>query len=383
VFDDGGIFLGSRGSNRDVTIRKRTQEELQGQFAEISTIFDSLNAIVFVTDMKTDLLLYVNRFGAAMFGGEWQGKTCSEALQLEGDERSSLCCDIVPGPDGKPRSPHIWEFQNSVTGRWYQCTERSIKWPDGRVVRLEIAVDISDQKEMERMKDEMISAVSHEMRTPLTAMMGFTEFMLESEVSEEQRRTFLATIHKETARLNELISNFLDLQQIKARRSTYRFRSVAVEPLLRDAAALFAADHDRHRIEVTVPDDLPQIRGDETRLHQVLTNLISNAVKYSPKGSLVSLGARSDADSLTFWVRDEGQGIPLELLERIFDRFYRLDNTDRRLVGGTGLGLALVKEIVSAHNGRVWVESEPGKGSTFYVSLPLFVDSETGREEEQ
>ncbi len=104
----------------------------------------------------------------------------------------------------------------------------------------------------------------------------------------------------------------------------------------------------------------------------MLSNLISNAIKYSPQGSLIALGARSEEGMVTFWVKDEGIGIPLELQERIFDRFYRRDNTDRRLVGGAGLGLALVREIVTAHDGRVWVESVLGKGSTFYVSLPAF-----------
>lgn len=373
VFDDRGAFSGIRGSNRDITIRKRADENLKSQFEEISTIFDSLNAVVFVAEMNTDILVYLNRYGASLFSGDWHGRTCAEVLQPTQQTGRSFCDNECLPPNGKPSSsPCIWEFRNKVTGRWYQCTERSIKWPDGRIVRLEIAVDISDQKEMERMKDEMISAVSHEMRTPLTAMMGFTEFMLDSEVTEEQRRAFLTTIHKETVRLSELISNFLDLQQLKARQSTYHFRSVDIEPLLQDAAALFAADQGRHRIVVTSSPNLPPVRCDEARLHQVLTNLISNAVKYSPKESLITLGARTDGVTVTIWVRDEGQGIPPENQDKIFERFYRLDNTDRRLVGGTGLGLALVKELVAAHNGRIWVESEIGKGSTFYVSLPVY-----------
>jgi signal transduction histidine kinase len=282
--------------------------------------------------------------------------------------------------NGEPQPPCVWEFQNCLTGRWYQCTDRAIRWPDGRLVRLEIAVDISERKEMEGMKDEMISAVSHEMRTPLTAMLGFTEFMLENEVAADQRRAFLATIHKETARLNELISNFLDLQLIKARQTTYRFRPIALPSLLQDAAAFMAADYDRHRITVDCPPDLPSVRGDEMRLHQVLSNLISNAVKYSPQGSRVTLGARREGEMVTFWVKDEGMGIPPELQERIFERFYRCDNTDRRLVGGAGLGLALVREIVIAHGGRVWVESAAEKGSTFYVALPGVPDNDTSHQ---
>jgi len=370
-FASNGSLAGYRGIDRDITGRKQADEALKTQFEEISTIFDSLNAVVFVSEMENDSLLYLNRYGASLFSGDWHGKGCAEVLRPAQQTGRSFCDDECLSPNGKPQSLSVWEFQNSVTGRWYQCNERAIRWPDGRMVRLEIAVDISEQKEMERMKDEMISAVSHEMRTPLTAMMGYSEFMLETPVDEKQRKSYLTTIYKETARLNELIGNFLDLQQIKARLTTYRFRPVAVEPLLRDAADLFTADHDRHRLSIDIPRGLPPIKGDEARLHQVLTNLISNAVKYSPPGSLVSLGARCDGENVTFWVRDEGQGVPLELQEKIFERFYRLDNTDRRLVGGTGLGLALVKEIVTAHKGQVWVESAPGTGSTFFVSLPV------------
>ncbi len=380
VFDDDGTFLGRRGSNRDITGRKETEDALKAQFEQISTIFDSLNAIVCVADMENDTLLYLNHYGVSLFGQDWQGKTCSDVLRPGRQGGRTFCPTNRLVQDGEPQPPCVWEFQNSVTGRWYQCTDRAIRWPDGRLVRLEIAVDISERREMEGMKDEMISAVSHEMRTPLTAMLGFTEFMLENEVDADQRRAFLTTIHKESARLNELISNFLDLQQIKARQTTYRFRPVALPHLLRDAAALFAADYDRHRITVDCPFDLPPIQGDEKRLHQVLANLISNAVKYSPQGSHVALGARREGELVILWVKDEGMGIPLELQERIFDRFYRLDNTDRRLVGGAGLGLALVREIVSAHGGRVWVESTPGKGSTFYVSLPASRDGEVSSE---
>ncbi|ABQ24243.1 sensor histidine kinase [Geotalea uraniireducens] len=119
------------------------------------------------------------------------------------------------------------------------------------------------------------------------------------------------------------------------------------------------------------PDDLPRIDGDEARLHQVPTNIISNALKYSPKEALVSIGARREADNVTIWIKDEGMGIPAELHEKIFEKFYRVDNTDLRMIGGTGLGLALVREIVNAHGGRVWVESAVGKGSTFFVALPI------------
>jgi signal transduction histidine kinase len=249
--------------------------------------------------------------------------------------------------------------------------DRAVKWTDGRLVMLGIAVDITERKEVEQIKDEMISAVSHEMRTPLTAMLGFSEFLLTNRVNEEEMRSSLETIHKETARLNELIGNFLDLQRIKARQLVYRFTAVQVEPLLCKAAIRVAADPEHHRLTLDCPADLPPVRGDEARLLQVLANFVSNAFKYSAAGSPVTLGAKKDGAFITFWVKDEGVGIPVEMHDRIFDRFFRVDNTDRRLVGGAGLGLALAREIATAHEGRVWLESTVGKGSTFYLSLPV------------
>ena len=356
---------------KDVTKRKQAEDALQSQFRQISTIFDSLNALVYVADMENQELLFMNKFGAMLTGSDWKGKKCHEVLQHGQIDPCSFCTTDKLVLDGKTRPPYVWEFHNPLTGRWYQCIDKAVSWTDGRLVRLEIAIDISERKEIEQMKDEMISAVSHEMRSPLTAILGFTEFLLENEVEAPQMESSLNTIRKEAVRLKELIGNFLDLQQISARATSYRFRPVDVCLLVNDAAGLFAINHDEHRIAIDCPDGLPLIDGDEARLHQVLTNIISNALKYSPKETVVSIGARSEADSVTIWVRDGGIGIPAELHERIFEKFYRVDNTDRRLIGGTGLGLALVREIVTAHGGRAWVESAVGKGSTFFVTLPI------------
>jgi two-component system, OmpR family, phosphate regulon sensor histidine kinase PhoR len=352
---------------------------LLNQFAQLTTIFDSLNALVYVADLETYRIIYMNRYGTAMFGEEWEGKICYE--QMRGlSSPCGNCADAKLVEDGKPLPPHLCEHKNNLTGRWYQCIDRAIRWTDGRLVMLEVAIDITERKGMEQLRDEMISAVSHEMRTPLTAMIGFTEILLTTPVDAEQQRNYLVTIQKESERLNELIGNFLDLQRIKARQLTFQFTPVPVKQLLLDAAASLSAFHARHQLEIDCAANLPPVRGDEARLRQVLANLLTNAVKYSPAGSLISLGAKPGGEYVTLFVRDEGVGIPAEMREMIFDRFFRLDNTDRRMVGGAGLGLALVKEIVTAHEGRVWVESTVGKGSIFYVALPVMSGEAPPRE---
>ncbi|ABB30593.1 multi-sensor signal transduction histidine kinase [Geobacter metallireducens RCH3] len=350
--------------------RRQAEAAMRNQFNQISTIFDSLNALVYVVDMDSYRLLYLNKYGAQLFGENWEGRPCHEVIQ----GGKTLPCDFCTNDklllDGKALPPYIWEYKNMTTGRWYQCIDKAIRWTDDRLVRMEIAIDITERKEMERMKDEMISAVSHEMHTPLTAMIGFTEFLLENEVDREQQKNCLQTIHKETERLSELINNFLQLQRLKASMVKFRIMPVSVGLLLADAAALYTAASRKHTIVVECPPDLPPVRGNEEQLYQVAGNLISNAIKYSPAGGTVTLGGRADDDMVVFWVKDNGVGISPEFQERVFERFFRVDNSDRRKVGGAGLGLTLVREIVAAHGGRVWVESTPDAGSTFFVSLP-------------
>ena len=352
------------------TLIQNHVKALHHQFDQLTTIFDSVNAIVYVADLATHEMLYLNKFGAALFGENWQGKSCYEVFQTDQDDPCSFCTNELLVANGEPLAPYVWEYQNTLTGKWFQCIDRAIQWTDNQLVRLEIAFDISERKGVERLKDELVSAVSHEMRTPLTAMLGYTEFMLENEVPQVKQQEYLRTIHHETARLNELIGNFLDLQRLKLRPEPLDVTALSVEALLRETADLFGGAPQKHRITVDCPPDLPQVIGNAGQLHQVLINLVSNAVKYSPEGTTITLGARREGASDTLWVKDEGIGVPVAMQEKIFERFYRIDNSDRRLVGGAGLGLALVREIVIAHSGKVWVESSIGRGSTFYVQLP-------------
>ena len=235
---------------------------------------------------------------------------------------------------------------------------------------MEIAVDITRLKMLEQMKMDLVSVLTHEIRTPLTAMMGYTELLLEHKMEKAQQDVCLVTIRNETERLNELIDDFLDLQSLEATLVTHIYTPLSMQLLLHQVATLFYAASDKHRISVDCPPDLPQLRGDEQQLSRVFKNLISNAIKYSPHGGTISLRARREGDEIVACVKDEGVGIPVEALDKIFTKFYRV-NTPEHMVRGTGLGLALVKQTVEAHGGRVWVESTLGEGSTFYVALPV------------
>jgi signal transduction histidine kinase/FixJ family two-component response regulator len=351
-------------------MRREAEIALNRQFAQFRTIFDAMTAIVYVADMTTYEVIYMNRYASSLFGEDWQGRLCYGLFQNGKDSPCEYCTNPLLVKDGTPQPAITSEHLNKRNGRWYQWTDRAIEWTDGRMVRLQIAIDITDIKEMERIKDEMISAVSHEMRTPLTAMLGFTEFLLDNEVDPQKQRGILETIHKETERLNELIGNFLDMQRLKSETGSFSGENISVAALINGSARLFSCTKDMHQVVVDCPPDLPTIKGDSEKLHQVMINLLSNACKYSPAGSQVTISARASADEVIIAVEDEGIGIAPDLRLKVFERFYRIDNSDRRMVGGTGLGLSLVKDIVDAHHGRVWIEANSPAGCRVMFAIP-------------
>lgn len=342
---------------------------LKMQFDEIRTIFDALNSIVYVVDFESHEILYLNRQGELLFG-DWKGKFCYDVLQTGQMGKCAFCTNNRLIIDGVLQPPYLWEFQNTANQRWYQCIDKAIRWTDGRLTRLEIAIDITDTKEMERIKGEMLSAVSHEMRTPLTAVLGFAEYLVDNDPPEEERREHLRVLLSEALRLNQLIDNFLRLTRLKARRESYHMAPLHPAELLNSLIEKCVTASPRHHLRLEVDKKIPAFWGDQEGLLLVLDNLLSNAVKFSPQGGDIVVGARAVQDEIFLWVKDQGIGMPPEELERIFTDFYRIDNTDQRQTGGTGLGLTLAREIIQLHQGRIWAESAPGQGSTFFLALP-------------
>ncbi len=242
--------------------------------------------------------------------------------------------------------------------------------PSGPDEVVAIVRDITQRKEVDRLKDEFISVVNHELRTPLASVRGFTELMLSRNFPPEKQRELLSIIQRESIRLTDLINDFLDLRRIQSGQQSYRFTEVDLAAVLRESVAVFSHNAGVHTFQVRLPDHVPPVRADADRLHQVLVNLLSNAVKFSPQGGTITTGIRTAGEEIVMWVADQGIGIAPEELPKVFDRFFRADNRDVRKIGGTGLGLTLVKEIITAHGGRVWIESHLGQGSTFFFTLP-------------
>ncbi|MBM4255742.1 MAG: hypothetical protein FJ147_07575 [Deltaproteobacteria bacterium] len=236
--------------------------------------------------------------------------------------------------------------------------------------KAELERALAAAQEVDQLKDDLISTVSHELRTPLTSLLGFTELMLERDFPPARQRDLLGIMHRESQRLTNLINNFLDLQSITTGQPRYHFTETQLTPLLHEAVSVFSQSDGKHEWKLSIPDALPSIRIDTERIQQVLANLVSNAVKFSPEAGTITVGAELQQAEIKVWVADQGIGIPAEALPNLFSKFFRVDNNETRTIGGTGLGLALVKEIIEAHHGQIWVESALGKGSTFFFTLP-------------
>jgi len=235
--------------------------------------------------------------------------------------------------------------------------------------------DITELRNVERMKTEFVASVSHELRTPLTSIKGFIRTLLDDADGYYDRDTqveFYQIIDQECDRLVRLINDLLNVSRIEAGRALdLNLKPVDLGPLIARVVASQASYTTRHQLDMDVPPDLPTVVADEDKIDQVLTNLINNAIKYSPEGGPVTVSARNARGEVEITVADHGIGIPPEHLDKIFARFHRVEGGDTRRAGGTGIGLYLVKHLVEAHNGRIWVKSEVGKGSAFTFTIPL------------
>ena len=238
--------------------------------------------------------------------------------------------------------------------------------------RVFIARDISHQKEVDRLKLELVSTVSHELRTPMSSILGFSELILTRKLSKDRYKEYVGIINSEARRLTNLINNFLDIQRMESGQQIFNKQFNFMSQIIEEAIRLFEGTEDNHTIIFNNgKEDMPQIYCDRDKMLQVLSNLLSNAIKYSPGGGEITVGLTAEDGYAKVSVTDQGLGIPGYTKDKIFTKFYRIDNDKRKDIGGTGLGLAICKEIIKAHGGEVGIDSIYGQGSTFYFHIPL------------
>jgi two-component system phosphate regulon sensor histidine kinase PhoR len=234
--------------------------------------------------------------------------------------------------------------------------------------------DISELRRLERVRRDFVANVSHEFKTPLTAIRGFAETLLGGALDDaEHRAHFVEIIREHAARLAHLTDDLLRLSKMEAGQLALEFKPVDAAELLVSCldTAKFGAEQKKVEIELHCPAKMPAVRGDAERLRDVIQNLLDNAVQYTPAGGRIVVSANAKNGDVVFDVSDNGIGIPQADLGRIFERFYRVDDARSREAGGTGLGLAIAKHIVEAHAGKIWVESTVGEGSSFHFSIPI------------
>jgi signal transduction histidine kinase len=458
--DEVGLL--SHAFNRMVNSLNRAEQDLKVSNERFLKVLDSIYADIYVADLESYEILFMNKNMQKTFGKNLVGQICWKAF------RNETCpCDECTNKDllddkGEPGELKIWEGKNPITGKWYINYDRAIKWVDGRYVRLQIATDVTQRKQAEevlqkahdelemrvddrtaelgaankqlrkeikfrkktetelkhardaaemanRAKSEFLANMSHELRTPLNHIMGFTELVLSKDFGslDETQEEYLNDVLNSSKHLLALINDILDLSKVEAGKLQFEVSEVNLKACLKNSLIMVKEKATRHGIQLITNFD--SLRGtmaaDERKLKQILYNLLSNAVKFTPDGGKVCLNAKKtyckvrpgrrqgDApginiiespdfdppkkkkkknNSVEISVTDSGIGIKPKDLERIFNRFEQIDGTSSRNYEGTGLGLALTKELVEMHGGKIWAESEgEGNGSTFRILLPV------------
>ena len=295
------------------------------------------------------------------------------AFDLVGKEiRGKPVSDVFDHPDivsllkRAHELPLKYHEVNFDDGRIYNAQYTSIG-SFGSVITMQ---DISYLKQLDRMKNEFVHTISHDLRSPLTSVLGYTELIQRVGSLNDQQLEFLDRIRSSVKNITSLVNDLLDLSRLEAGFDTRR-ELVHLENVLKFALDTMEGQFKINdlTLDLDIGKELPELRGNPVRLRQLLDNLLSNAVKYSPKGSTISVSLLAEDSQLILRVADEGTGIPQSEQSRIFEKFYRASNVSDE-VGGSGLGLAIVRSIVDSHQGRIWVESVAGKGSTFFVVLP-------------
>ena len=369
---------------RDITERKRKEEELEKSLNSLQAVSDSINAGVYVADMESYEILLINKYTRDKFG-DIRGKKCWETIQKGQTGPCSFCSNSkLIGTDGTLSDTYIWEFQNSVNNRWYECHDKAIRWIDGRLVKLEIAIDITDRKKMEyellklqklESVGTLAAGIAHDFNNLLQAIMGNISLA----------KSYL----KPDDTIFEMLNNAEDAS-VEAKELSFRLltfskggapvrRTASVENILRRSVGLSLSGSNAS-CDLVLPDDLYPVEIDEGQVTQVFNNILINAREAMPRGGTVTIRATnifiSEGDPIPLkagdYVRvslqDSGIGIPKENLSKIFDPYFTTkDMPDQR---GSGLGLSISLSIMKKHGGHISVESQEGTGSTFHVFFP-------------
>ncbi|MDY7040674.1 MAG: GAF domain-containing protein [Chloroflexota bacterium] len=314
------------------------------------------------------------------------GRPCSEVFKEQAEDGTLLCteqCQLLQAMEtGKPiTSSSPQRVLIGKDGRQIPIASSAapLLGRDNRVIgAVAVFRDVSAERELDRMKSEFISMVSHQLRSPLASISASAELMLSSEVEPELQREMLELIRTQCISLGKFIEDILNVSRLEAGWVQVREEPVTLMPLIKRTINLLKVKTSQHDFKVTGSGDVPFVVGDAGKIEVILNNLLENAVKYSPTGGAIVVEVHEDDDWVVTRVMDEGLGIPEDQLEKIFDRFHRVDSGDGQTIYGYGLGLYTSKKLTELQGGKLWVQSKLGEGSCFSFSLPRWGGHEQG-----
>lgn len=365
--------------NLERIVKERT-EQLAEEKELLSVTLSSMSDGVIAVDIDKRIILF-NRIAEHFTGwgfAEVHGKGVDEFFRIVRENTEEAVEDFVRKAleSGQMQIGTDEDCLVSKNGSLHPISACAapLRRNDGAIVGVVIVMrDVTKEREIDQMKQNFISSVSHELRTPLTSIRAYTETILSSpDMKRETEEECLHVVEKETERLTNLIESILEISSIEAGTFEIVREDVDIRGVINRVLSVLKPLAQKGKIELRcdIPEELEILQGDESKIESVITNLVNNAIKFTPENGRISISARCRENELFFYVSDTGVGVPKESLPKIFDRFYRVYREGKQ-VQGTGLGLAIVKEITQMHGGRIEVESEVGKGTTFTVVLPL------------
>jgi len=419
-------------STTDITTQKISEKALQKSQNIFELVMNSIDALVYVADIKTHEILFINNRMKDKFGDDISIK-CYSTMQAGPAEPNDFYLNHLIVKDGKPTGVHNWEFKNKLNNKWYYISDLAIEWIDGRLVHFEIATDITSLKEsdialkqknseflqlnselksankeyemlnleyktinskilktnieLEKAKEKAIESdllksaflanMSHEIRTPMNTIVGFSDLLGEPNLPIERRHKFLKLVQSSSEHLLRIIDDIIDVSKIESNQLKISKKSCLLNDLLyeiKESQNMMKIVKAKRNItlQLNIPKNTKNLNVicDPTRFRQIVYNLVSNSYKYTNEG-LVEIGySLSHQESMVhLYVRDTGFGIQPDMFNIIFERFRQIEN--KNLQEGTGIGLSITKGLVQLLGGKIWLESEIDKGSTFHFTIPI------------
>ncbi len=399
VKDGSGNILYYEGAIEDITQRKLAEEKLRETITELEhqyraaelargetrAILDSASDAMMLVSPDGQVLSVNQRFGILFSDGrpvEIAGQRVDDLqrnMEKTFSDPAALRDLVMNSMHDRDR-----EFTQVVSQSWPQPRELQlfstpvVSSEADHLGRLYVFRDVTREREVDRMKSEFVSLVSHELRTPLTSIKGYVDLLLDGEVGDvpQEQREFLDIVKSNADRLVALINDLLDISRIESGRVELKRTSLELGRLIQGVANLLKPQIEGkgQHLTINIPDSMPRVSGDADRVTQIVTNLVSNAYKYTPAGGDVEVSLLNEGDWVRVSVRDTGIGLSAQEQNQLFTKFFRAKNRTTEEVGGTGLGLSITKSLVEMHGGKMAVTSAPGQGSTFSFTLPVILD---------